>query len=183
MLAGETFLVREPGSGTRNLMERFFAESRVSLRIGMEMASNETIKQAVMAGLGIAFLSAHTVAAELADRRLALLDIAGLPVVRPVVHRPAGTPAAVAGRPGASAIPHRRRREVFASNAAECGRPDVKVGGMQIEVMDFVEGARKARGVAVVIDVFRAFSVACYAYARGAKRLIPMAEIDAPPCR
>jgi len=82
VLAGETFLVREPGSGTRNLMERFFAESKVSPRIGMEMASNETIKQAVMAGLGIAFLSAHTVAAELADRRLALLDIAGLPVVR-----------------------------------------------------------------------------------------------------
>ncbi|MEJ1960895.1 MAG: 2-phosphosulfolactate phosphatase [Gammaproteobacteria bacterium] len=49
---------------------------------------------------------------------------------------------------------------------------------MQIEVMDFVEGARKARGVAVVIDVFRAFSVACYAYARGAKRIIPVAEID-----
>jgi LysR family transcriptional regulator for metE and metH len=82
VLAEETFLVREPGSGTRNLMERFFAESKVAPRIGMEMASNETIKQAVMAGLGIAFLSAHTVAAELADRRLALLDIAGLPVVR-----------------------------------------------------------------------------------------------------
>jgi LysR family transcriptional regulator for metE and metH len=82
VLASETFLVREPGSGTRNLMERFFTESRVAPHIGMEMASNETIKQAVMAGLGIAFLSAHTVAAELADRRLALLDIAGLPVVR-----------------------------------------------------------------------------------------------------
>ena len=82
VLADETFLVREPGSGTRNLMERFFAESKVAPRIGMEMASNETIKQAVMAGLGIAFLSAHTVAAELADRRLAMLDIAGLPVVR-----------------------------------------------------------------------------------------------------
>jgi DNA-binding transcriptional LysR family regulator len=82
VLAAETFLVREPGSGTRNLMERFFTESRVTPRIGMEMASNETIKQAVMAGLGIAFLSAHTVAAELADRRLAMLDIAGLPVVR-----------------------------------------------------------------------------------------------------
>ena len=81
-LAAETFLVREPGSGTRNLMERFLAESRVTPRIGMEMASNETIKQAVMAGLGIAFLSAHTVSAELADRRLVLLDIAGLPVVR-----------------------------------------------------------------------------------------------------
>jgi LysR family transcriptional regulator for metE and metH len=82
MLAEETFLVREPGSGTRNLMERFLSESRVTPRIGMEMASNETIKQAVMAGLGIAFLSAHTVSAELADRRLVMLDIAGLPVVR-----------------------------------------------------------------------------------------------------
>jgi 2-phosphosulfolactate phosphatase len=49
---------------------------------------------------------------------------------------------------------------------------------MQIEVMDFVAGAREARGVAVVIDVFRAFSVACYAYARGAKRLIPVAEVE-----
>jgi 2-phosphosulfolactate phosphatase len=49
---------------------------------------------------------------------------------------------------------------------------------MQIEVSDFVAGAREARGVAVVIDVFRAFSVACYAYARGAKRIIPVAEID-----
>jgi len=82
VLGNETFLVREPGSGTRNLMERFLAESKVTPRIGMEMASNETIKQAVMAGLGIAFLSAHTVAAELGDRRLVLLDIAGLPVVR-----------------------------------------------------------------------------------------------------
>src|SRR6185503_14452517 len=49
---------------------------------------------------------------------------------------------------------------------------------MQVEILDFVAGARRARGVAVVIDVFRAFSVACYAYARGAKRLIPVAEIE-----
>jgi len=49
---------------------------------------------------------------------------------------------------------------------------------MQIEVLDFVEGARKARGVAVVIDVFRAFSVACYAYARGARRIIPLASVE-----
>ncbi len=54
----------------------------MSPHIGMEMASNETIKQAVMAGLGIAFLSAHTVSAELADGRLVLLDLVGLPVVR-----------------------------------------------------------------------------------------------------
>jgi LysR family transcriptional regulator for metE and metH len=82
VLAEETFLVRERGSGTRILMERFFAETRVSPHIGMEMSSNETIKQAVMAGLGIAFLSAHTVSAELADRRLVMLDLVGLPVVR-----------------------------------------------------------------------------------------------------
>lgn len=82
MLANETFVVREPGSGTRNLMERFFAEAAIAPRIGMEMGSNETIKQAVMAGLGIAFLSAHTVAVEIADERLVALDIVGLPIVR-----------------------------------------------------------------------------------------------------
>jgi LysR family transcriptional regulator for metE and metH len=81
-LAEETFLVREPGSGTRGLMERFFAEAKVQPRIGMEMSSNETIKQAVMAGLGVAFLSAHTVAVELADGRLIALDVVGLPVMR-----------------------------------------------------------------------------------------------------
>jgi LysR family transcriptional regulator for metE and metH len=48
----------------------------------MEMSSNETIKQAVIAGLGIAFISAHTVATELDERRLVTLDVVGLPVVR-----------------------------------------------------------------------------------------------------
>ena len=81
-LVEETFLVRERGSGTRLLMERFFADARVAPHIGMEMGSNETIKQAVIAGLGIAFISAHTVAVELADNRLVVLDVAGLPVMR-----------------------------------------------------------------------------------------------------
>jgi DNA-binding transcriptional LysR family regulator len=81
-LGEQTFLVREPGSGTRLLMERLFSENRVSPRLGMEMGSNETIKQAVIAGLGIAFLSAHTVAAEVADGRLVVLDVVGLPVMR-----------------------------------------------------------------------------------------------------
>lgn len=49
---------------------------------------------------------------------------------------------------------------------------------MHIEVSDFVAGARAARGIAVVIDVFRAFSVACYATEQGAARIIPMAGID-----
>ncbi len=87
-LQGETFLVREPGSGTRGLMERFFAEAGVAPRIGMEIGSNETIKQAVIAGLGIAFISGHTIDSGLATRSLAILDVAGLPIIRQwwVVH-------------------------------------------------------------------------------------------------
>lgn len=81
-LSDEIFLNREPGSGTRALMEWMFAQAAVTPRIGMEIASNETIKQAVMAGLGIAFLSAHTVGHELADGRLIALPVDGLPLIR-----------------------------------------------------------------------------------------------------
>jgi LysR family transcriptional regulator for metE and metH len=81
-LADETFLTREPGSGTRGLMEQLFETAGIRPRIGMAMSSNETIKQAVIAGLGIAFISAHTVATELDERRLATLDVVGLPIVR-----------------------------------------------------------------------------------------------------
>jgi LysR family transcriptional regulator, low CO2-responsive transcriptional regulator len=54
-IAKQTILMREVGSGTRLLAEKFLAEHGIELRIGMEIGSNETIKQAVMAGLGIAF--------------------------------------------------------------------------------------------------------------------------------
>ena len=81
-LAKETFFVRESGSGTRLLMERLFEQADFDPVVGMEIGSNETIKQAVIAGLGIAFISAHTVAVEVADGRLAMLDVAGLPIVR-----------------------------------------------------------------------------------------------------
>ena len=81
-LAGETFLVRERGSGTRMLMQEFFDRSGIAPRFGMEIGSNETVKQAVMAGLGIAFLSAHTIELEVQTQRLAVLDVAGLPIVR-----------------------------------------------------------------------------------------------------
>jgi LysR family transcriptional regulator for metE and metH len=81
-LTGETFLLREPGSGTRMLTERIMSEIGAVSRTGMEISSNETIKQAVMAGLGIALLSAHTVAYEIADGRLAVLPVEGTPVVR-----------------------------------------------------------------------------------------------------
>jgi DNA-binding transcriptional LysR family regulator len=81
-LAVETFVIREPGSGTRGLLERLFAEHKLPLKVSMEMASNETIKQAVIAGMGLSLLSLHTVGLELATRRLVVLDVAGLPIVR-----------------------------------------------------------------------------------------------------
>lgn len=81
-IADEVFITREQGSGTRMLMEQFFSANRLQPKVGMEMSSNETIKQAVIANLGIAFISKHTVANELADGRLVTLDIAGLPVIR-----------------------------------------------------------------------------------------------------
>src|SRR5262245_49140071 len=56
-LEDEKFLIRELGSGTRASMERVFEEHRVRYRAIMEVSSNETIKQAVMAGMGISFIS------------------------------------------------------------------------------------------------------------------------------
>jgi DNA-binding transcriptional LysR family regulator len=82
LLGEEVFLVREPGSGTRILMEKFFAKNRIAPRLGPQISSNETIKQAVIAGLGIAFISGHTVEAEVNIGRLIPLKVAGLPIVR-----------------------------------------------------------------------------------------------------
>jgi len=81
-LAHEAFLMREQGSGTRQLMQRLTDDADFQPKIGMEFDSNETIKQAVMAGLGIAFISAHTVASEIEHGRLSVLDVVGLPMVR-----------------------------------------------------------------------------------------------------
>jgi DNA-binding transcriptional LysR family regulator len=87
-LAPYNLIVREHGSGTRSAMEAFFAEHRFAPHIAMEMSSNETIKQAVIAGLGLSFLSLHTVGLELKTGLLKVLDIAGAPVMRTwnVVH-------------------------------------------------------------------------------------------------
>ncbi len=81
-LAAETLIVREAGSGTRSAMEEFFHEHAVKPRIGMEMGSNEAIKQAVVAGLGISFISQHTLGLELSAGRLAILKVEGTPVMR-----------------------------------------------------------------------------------------------------
>lgn len=87
-LATLPFIVREPGSGTRKAMEDFLREHGVAPRITMEMSSNETIKQAVMAGMGVSFLSLHTLGLELRSGLLDVIDVEGTPVMRTwnVVH-------------------------------------------------------------------------------------------------
>ena len=82
LLGGENFIIRESGSGTRTSMERMFSDHHVKLVSRMELDSNETIKQAVMAGLGLSYLSLHTVGLELAAGKLVRLDVIGTPVVR-----------------------------------------------------------------------------------------------------
>jgi DNA-binding transcriptional LysR family regulator len=81
-LEGQSFIVREHGSGTRTAMQAFFTEHRFEPRITMEMSSNETIKQAVMAGMGLSFMSLHTIGLELRSGLLHILDIEGTPVMR-----------------------------------------------------------------------------------------------------
>jgi 2-phosphosulfolactate phosphatase len=49
---------------------------------------------------------------------------------------------------------------------------------MQIEILDLIEGAKQARGLAVIIDVFRAFSTACYVVRNGAKEIIPVGDVE-----
>lgn len=82
LLNNYEFIIREPGSGTRAAMERYFADHRLQPRVAMEMASNETIKQAVIAGMGISFLSLHTVGLERSAGLLAVPEIEGLPVLK-----------------------------------------------------------------------------------------------------
>lgn len=82
VVAAESFIVRERGSGTRVAMQEFFDERKLACRVSMEMASNETIKQAVMAGMGLSFISRHTIELELQTERLVTLDVRGLPVLR-----------------------------------------------------------------------------------------------------
>jgi len=78
----ETFVVRESGSGTRIAMERFFDQKSFAPSATIEMTGNETIKQSVDAGLGLAIVSVHTVELELTLERLIRLDIRGMPIMR-----------------------------------------------------------------------------------------------------
>lgn len=81
-LAEETFLLREKGSGTRGVVERFFASHKLPLPAHMEMDMNEAIKQSVSAGIGIGIISRHGIEMELETKRLCVLDVVGFPIVR-----------------------------------------------------------------------------------------------------
>ena len=85
----ESFLVRERGSDTRASMAESFGDRLSTINIAMELKSTETIKQAVIAGMGISFLSAHTVALERQVGSLVVLDVQEFPVMLNwyVVHR------------------------------------------------------------------------------------------------
>jgi len=90
-LAREAFIVREKGSDTWNSMEQAFGRHLGEINIAMTIKSTETIKQAVMAGMGVSFLSAHTISRELHARSLAVLDVQGFPLMLNwyIVHRKA----------------------------------------------------------------------------------------------
>jgi DNA-binding transcriptional LysR family regulator len=81
-LENETVLLREPGSGTRAMIERHFSAQKLSYRPGCELSSNEALKQAVQAGLGIGIVPAQTIELELETRRLAVLPVEGFPIIR-----------------------------------------------------------------------------------------------------
>ena len=90
-IAREPFVVREKGSDTWASMEEGFGSEIDNLNIAMEIRSTETIKQAVLAGMGISFLSAHTVSRELHSGSLVALHVQGFPLMLNwfVVHRKA----------------------------------------------------------------------------------------------
>jgi DNA-binding transcriptional LysR family regulator len=80
-LVREPFIVREPGSDTRHSMADALGRHHAHVNVALEVKSTETIKQAVIAGMGVAFLSGHTVSRELRDGSLVALDVQGLPMM------------------------------------------------------------------------------------------------------
>jgi DNA-binding transcriptional LysR family regulator len=81
-LPAERLLVREPGSATRHVMERALQHAGIAPGATLELDHTEAIKQYVMAGLGVAFVSSYAVATEVRARQLALVGVRGLRIRR-----------------------------------------------------------------------------------------------------
>jgi DNA-binding transcriptional LysR family regulator len=119
-LADEPLLVREEGSATRSVTER--ALQRVKFRVAMELDHTEAIKQGVMAGLGVAFVSLYAVQGEIAAGRLRALRLRGVRIQRHfhIIHHEARRVTASARAfmelfeqtaRGTSGLGHSRRRD------------------------------------------------------------------------
>jgi LysR family transcriptional regulator, low CO2-responsive transcriptional regulator len=89
VVAQASTAAREPGSGTRAAVERHFAAQGLAVRAGCEIHTNEALKQAVRAGLGIGIVSAQTIELELQTGCLVVLPVEGFPIMRRwyVLHR------------------------------------------------------------------------------------------------
>jgi DNA-binding transcriptional LysR family regulator len=81
-LSGEQFIMREPGSGTRQAIQSLFDEHEVDVKVRLELGSNEAIKQAIAGGLGISVLSVHTIISEGTTGEFAILDVEHFPIER-----------------------------------------------------------------------------------------------------
>ena len=81
-LSNEVFLLREIGSGTRGVAERYFYSHQLPLPTHMTMDTNEAIKQSVQAGIGIGIISRHGIELELETKRLCILNVQGFPIIR-----------------------------------------------------------------------------------------------------
>ncbi|AAU90902.1 MULTISPECIES: LysR family transcriptional regulator [Methylococcus] len=131
-LRNETFLMREQGSGTRNAVERFFAERGVRVLASMEMNTNGAIKQGVEVGLGLGLVSIHTVERELADRRVVVLDVEAFPIMRQwyIVHR-AGKRLSATATAFEEFVRSEARRFVAPFNAILGAGKEAVVGAME----------------------------------------------------
>ena len=124
-LAGDTFLLREPGSGTRAVAEHMFRQHLFVPARSVTLGSNETIKQAVMAGMGVSLISLHTLALELRTGEIALLDVNGTPIERTwqLVHLALETVVADVSRfPALSARTRRAVSRSASTRSSHCGR-------------------------------------------------------------
>jgi len=81
-LANELFIMREPGSGTRQAVQKLFEEHDIKVRVKLDLGSNEAIKQAIAGGLGISVLSRHTLTSESMNGEIAILDVEHFPIRR-----------------------------------------------------------------------------------------------------
>jgi DNA-binding transcriptional LysR family regulator len=81
-LNGEPFIMREPGSGTRQAVQKMFEDRGVAVKVRLDLGSNEAIKQAIAGGLGISVLSRHVLTLDGWQNQLTILDVEGFPIPR-----------------------------------------------------------------------------------------------------